>query len=89
MAAIENETLWISYLGVKRDIQPIGLFSQYGRWYCPSYCYLKKEFRLFRCDRISEIGLSVRNDKMNLKETNLHDIINLLSIKKEYELLWN
>ncbi|MEK5482847.1 WYL domain-containing protein [Viridibacillus sp. FSL R5-0888] len=86
MAAIENETLWISYLGVKRDIQPIGLFSQYGRWYCPSYCYLKKEFRLFRCDRISEIGLSVRNDKMNLKETNLHDIINLLSIKKEYEL---
>ncbi|MGE7624761.1 WYL domain-containing protein [Viridibacillus sp. NPDC096237] len=87
MAAIGNKPLRISYLGVKRDIQPIGLFSQYGRWYCPSYCYLRKEFRLFRCDRISEVGLSTRKDKMNLNETNLNDIINLLSSKKEYELI--
>lgn len=87
MAAIGNEPLWISYLGVKREIQPVGLFSQYGRWYCPSYCYLRMEFRLFRCDRISEIGLSVRNEKMNLKETNLNDIINILTTKKEYDLI--
>ena len=82
MAVIGNEPLWISYLGVKREIQPVGLFSQYGRWYCPSYCYLRKEFRLFRCDRISEIGLSARNDKINLKDTNLNDIINILNAEK-------
>ncbi|MFS0674893.1 helix-turn-helix transcriptional regulator [Ornithinibacillus sp. 179-J 7C1 HS] len=86
MAAIENNALWITYLGVKREIQPVGLFSQYGRWYCPSYCYLRKEFRLFRCDRISDVGLSVRNDKLNLKETNLCDIITNLTTKREYEL---
>src|SRR5690606_35515302 len=74
-------------LGVKREIQPVGLFSQYGRWYCPSYCYLREDFRLFRCDRISEIGLSSRSDKMDLKETNLNDIINILTTKKEYELI--
>lgn len=86
MAAIENNALWITYLGVKREIQPVGLFSQYGRWYCPSYCYLRKGFRLFRCDRISDVGLSVRNDKLNLKETNLYDIMTNLTTKKEYEL---
>lgn len=87
MAVIGNEPLWISYLGVKREIQPVGLFSQYGRWYCPSYCYLRKEFRLFRCDRILEIGLSARNDKINLKDTNLNDIINILTKRKDYELV--
>lgn len=87
MAAIGNESLWISYLGVKREIQPIGLFSQYGRWYCPSYCYLRKEFRLFRCDRISETGLSTRKEKINLKETTLNDIMDLLTTKKDYELI--
>ncbi|NYV65567.1 YafY family transcriptional regulator [Bacillus sp. Gen3] len=87
MAVIGNEPLWISYLGLKREIQPVGLFSQYGRWYCPSYCYLRKEFRLFRCDRISEIGLSARNDKINLKDTNLNDFINILTQRKDYELV--
>jgi len=87
MAVIGNKPLWITYLGVKREIQPIGLFSQYGRWYCPSYCYRRKEFRLFRCDRISEIELSARNDKIKLNETNLNDIINILKTKKDYELI--
>ncbi|WP_181884362.1 helix-turn-helix transcriptional regulator [Neobacillus piezotolerans] len=87
LAAIANEPLWISYLGVKREIQPLGLFSQYGRWYCPSYCYLRKEFRLFRCDRISEIRSSERIDKIKLKETTLNEIINSLITKKEYELI--
>ncbi|MDR4315468.1 YafY family transcriptional regulator [Niallia circulans] len=86
MAAIENESLWISYLGVKREIQPVGLFSQYGRWYCPSYCYLRKDFRLFRCDRISEVELSDRRDNLNLKETSLHEMITMLQTKKKYDL---
>lgn len=87
MAIIENETLWISYLGIKREIQPIGLFSQYGRWYCPSYCYLREDFRLFRCDRISEVELSNRQEKWNLRETNLHDLITMLTTKKEHEII--
>ncbi|MEM5595521.1 WYL domain-containing protein [Niallia circulans] len=86
MAAIENESLWISYLGVKREIQPVGLFSQYGRWYCPSYCYLRKDFRLFRCDRISEVELSDRRDNLNLKETSLHEMITMLQTKKKYDI---
>ena len=35
-----------------RDIQPIGLYSSQGYWYCPAYCFSRKAYRLFRGDRI-------------------------------------
>ncbi len=36
----------------ERNIQPIGLYSSSGYWYCPAYCFLREEIRQFRADRI-------------------------------------
>jgi predicted DNA-binding transcriptional regulator YafY len=36
----------------ERIIQPIGVYSHNGYWYCPSYCFVKQRFLLFRVDRV-------------------------------------
>ncbi|MBB6675404.1 helix-turn-helix transcriptional regulator [Cohnella nanjingensis] len=41
-----------------RDIQPIGLYSDRGYWYCPAYCFARRAIRLFRADRIAEAKLN-------------------------------
>ncbi|MDA1475871.1 helix-turn-helix transcriptional regulator [Bacillus changyiensis] len=55
-AAITQSVVLIDYDGTntasKRMIQPIGLYSWNGFWYCPAYCFKRQEFRLFRADRI-------------------------------------
>ncbi|QTD41817.1 YafY family protein [Sporosarcina sp. Te-1] len=55
-AAVDQSALHIHYdsqKGVReRTIQPIGLYSYNGFWYCPAYCFLRKDIRLFRADRI-------------------------------------
>ena len=45
----------------ERRIQPIGILAKYGQWYCPSWDLDKKEYRLFRCDRM--IHLTVLDDQ--------------------------
>ncbi|WP_307893932.1 helix-turn-helix transcriptional regulator [Bacillus swezeyi] len=56
-AAIEQSVMTIHYEGTaggtKRSIQPIGLYSWNGFWYCPAYCFKRQDFRLFRADRIA------------------------------------
>ncbi len=55
-AAINQSVLTVVYDGTddcaERSIQPIGLFSWNGFWYCPAYCFKRQAFRLFRADRI-------------------------------------
>ncbi|MEF3307501.1 YafY family protein [Paenibacillus sp. GYB004] len=52
--------------GVKeRNIQPIGLYASGGYWYCPAYCFLREEVRLFRADRIRS---AVLNESMEWRE---------------------
>lgn len=55
-AAIRQVVLLVDYASKqqrgKREIQPIGIYTQEGLWYCLAYCFLRKSFRLFRCDRI-------------------------------------
>lgn len=55
-AAVDQSALSIHYDsrdGVReRTIQPIGLYSYNGFWYCPAYCFLRQDVRLFRADRI-------------------------------------
>jgi predicted DNA-binding transcriptional regulator YafY len=55
-ASIDSKPLLMSYAskeGTKqRIIQPIGIYSNNGYWYLPSYCFLKEGFLLFRADRI-------------------------------------
>ncbi|MCZ8515927.1 YafY family protein [Paenibacillus filicis] len=38
----------------KRPVQPVGVYSYNGFWYCPSYCFMKERFLLFRVDRVLE-----------------------------------
>lgn len=37
----------------QRQIQPVGIYASNGLWYCPAYCFQRRDIRVFRCDRIS------------------------------------
>ncbi len=54
-AAIRQIVLLVEYVSQRqrgmREIQPIGIFTQDGLWYCWAYCLLRKTYRVFRCDR--------------------------------------
>ncbi len=47
----------------ERTIQPVGIYASNGFWYCPAYCFLRRDFRLFRCDRMQ----SVANDSTGIE----------------------
>jgi predicted DNA-binding transcriptional regulator YafY len=49
----------------ERNIQPIGMFTNSGYWYCPAYCFLREEIRQFRADRIISASL---NDEVPCRE---------------------
>ncbi|WP_341415617.1 YafY family protein [Paenibacillus filicis] len=57
-AAIRQCPLRVTYDskdGAKeRVIQPIGVYSHNGYWYCPAYCCQKNRTQLFRADRMLE-----------------------------------
>jgi len=72
-AAINQKVLFIEYESKKgktsREIQPIGIYASNGLWYCPAYCFIRNDFRLFRCDRV----LAVRNSS-NTKPIDLQNV---------------
>jgi len=86
-AAVDQSTLIIQYDSQKeikeRMIQPIGLYSHNGFWYCPAYCFLREDIRLFRADRITkaeltnekgqELSYSSVMDWMELSESEVSD----------------
>ncbi|WP_372007602.1 helix-turn-helix transcriptional regulator [Paenibacillus chitinolyticus] len=55
-AAVQQKVLLIRYQSREknsdREIQPIGIFTGNGLWYCSAYCYRSEGMRVFRCDRI-------------------------------------
>ncbi len=55
-AAVRQRVVTIRYESKQEDsersIQPVGIYASNGFWYCPAYCYLRRGFRLFRCDRM-------------------------------------
>jgi predicted DNA-binding transcriptional regulator YafY len=57
-AAVRQQVLRIDYESrnrrSEREIQPIGIYTRSGLWYCPAYCFLRGKVRIFRCDRIRE-----------------------------------
>ncbi|WP_068793022.1 helix-turn-helix transcriptional regulator [Brevibacillus laterosporus] len=61
-AAMDQSILTIQYDGkmgiTMRRIQPIGLYSYNGFWYCPAYCLQRQAYRLFRADRITQAEIS-------------------------------
>ncbi|WP_433941401.1 helix-turn-helix transcriptional regulator [Paenibacillus lautus] len=69
-AVMVRQAVTISYRSSagssQRHIQPIGLYASSGYWYCPAYCYTKKDIRQFRVDRMTAASpnesLSIRED---------------------------
>ncbi|WP_010275626.1 helix-turn-helix transcriptional regulator [Paenibacillus senegalensis] len=61
-AAIDQKVVRIEYQSRQarqlRDIQPVGVYASSGLWYCPAYCFERRDFRLFRCDRVRSIAPS-------------------------------
>ncbi|MED3574334.1 helix-turn-helix transcriptional regulator [Cytobacillus praedii] len=70
-----------------RSIQPIGIYANEGKWYCPSYCFLRKDYRVFRCDRIKTIELDENTVPINLSTIFLTNRFSLINRNKEtYQL---
>lgn len=73
-AAIEQRVVSVEYSSkkeiAKREIQPLGLYSENGYWYCPAYCFKREAFRLFRVDYILRAEIKeeykVKKDFTNL-----------------------
>ncbi|AIQ19842.1 hypothetical protein H70357_26365 [Paenibacillus sp. FSL H7-0357] len=54
-AALEQHTVRILYEAKKRSertIQPLGVYTVNGLWYCRAYCEVVKDMRVFRVDRV-------------------------------------
>ncbi|PUA38161.1 transcriptional regulator [Paenibacillus elgii] len=56
-AAVDQKVLAIEYESeekgeTSRQIQPVVLYANQGYWYCLAHCFLRRGYRLFRCDRI-------------------------------------
>jgi predicted DNA-binding transcriptional regulator YafY len=87
-AAIEQKTLTIEYWSgkgiVKRDIQPIGIYAESGFWFCPAYCFLRKDYRLFRADRIRSASFAAEQiDRTEQKAVDLTNWVTILGRSRE------
>jgi predicted DNA-binding transcriptional regulator YafY len=59
-AALEQRVVTIGYESTtlrSRMIQPLGLYTMNGLWYCQAYCFLADDYRVFRVDRVREFSL--------------------------------
>ncbi len=70
-AAVRQRVVTIRYENKQgdseRSIQPVGIYASNGFWYCAAYCYLRRGFRLFRCDRMRSAAF----DKTGIKPLDL------------------
>ncbi len=58
-AALEQRVVTILYESSSRRermIQPAGIYTMNGLWYCQAYCFLAKDYRVFRVDRVKEFS---------------------------------
>ncbi|WP_028550273.1 helix-turn-helix transcriptional regulator [Paenibacillus sp. UNC451MF] len=77
-AAVQQKVLLIQYEPrgeeAGRKIQPIGIYANNGLWFCPAYCFLRKDFRIFRCDRIQSAAYDVDGtEPMDLRHVHLEN----------------
>ncbi|MFJ7405000.1 MULTISPECIES: helix-turn-helix transcriptional regulator [unclassified Lysinibacillus] len=85
-ASIEQEVLKIKYEKngelTYRSIQPIGIYANGGKWYCPSYSFLNKDYRVFRCDRITSVERDEKNGPIDLSNIYLKNRFSLIKAKE-------
>jgi predicted DNA-binding transcriptional regulator YafY len=86
-AAIQQEVIIICYEAngkiSYRSIQPIGIYANEGKWYCPSYCFLTKDYRVFRCDRMKSVESDENTIPVDLSKINLKNRFSILQHNKE------
>jgi predicted DNA-binding transcriptional regulator YafY len=88
-ASIHQKVLLIEYESREgkssRQIQPIGIYASNGLWYCPAYCFLRAELRLFRCDRMKSAEYDTSELKpMDLRDVHLENRDAFFQTKEEY-----
>lgn len=85
-ASVEQEVLIIKYEKngeiTNRSIQPIGIYANGGKWYCPSYSFLNKDYRVFRCDRIKSVERDGNNRPIDLSNIYLKNRFSLINTKE-------
>ena len=85
-AAIEQKVINIDYetneKSSNRSIQPIGIYAKDGKWYCPAYCFLRNNYRVFRCDRIKQVKEDEQTPPINLTDIHLKNRFNLIDKNK-------
>lgn len=61
----------------QRHVEPIGVFLQAGRWHLIGFCRLRKDYRDFRLDRISQIAATSEKyaDKHPSLKTYIKDMV--------------
>lgn len=68
-AAIDKRKLRVEYYSASqktyRTITPIGIYMLDGVWYCPAFCHLRKDERLFRADRLKIIDFLDIDDQIH------------------------
>lgn len=79
-AAMNRNILTVDYESshgwTSREILPLGLYASNGYWYCPAYCYKRKEIRLFRSDRMQNVILKAEAVPENgLGKQTIHEFI--------------
>lgn len=58
-AALEQRVITIGYESYtlrSRMIQPLGIYTMNGLWYCQAYCFMADDYRVFRIDRVKEFS---------------------------------
>ncbi|GLI04815.1 DNA-binding transcriptional regulator [Paenibacillus tyrfis] len=91
--AIRQKVIRIEYEsreGVStRLIQPVGIYASSGLWYCPAYCFLREDIRLFRCDRIKSAEEDTSGTQpLNLRHLHLGNREALLPSEQEFTSLY-
>ncbi|QYR20211.1 YafY family transcriptional regulator [Paenibacillus sp. sptzw28] len=86
-AAIHQKVLLIEHESrgdtAGRKIQPIGIYANNGLWFCPAYCFLRKDFRVFRCDRIHSAEYDADTEPIDLRHVHLGNKESVFQKEKE------
>ncbi|MEH6971445.1 helix-turn-helix transcriptional regulator [Bacillus sp. JJ675] len=86
-AAVRQEVVAISYesggAATERKIQPIGIYANQGKWYCPAYCFLRNDYRMFRCDRISFAERDDETEPIDLADVDLKNRFSVLALPRD------
>lgn len=74
-AALEQYVVTIIYEASSRRermIQPLGLYTMNGLWYCQAYCFLAEDYRVFRVDRVKDFSFEAdQSRKLNMDEEHI------------------